>query len=394
MSVHADRPHTIDAVDNGISRQRYKFSSPGTAAESKRRESAPTAPPHRPRGRLLIALLMFGACAFGIFTVWDSFVRYKAYGVVVGRTIDVSSAISGEVSLESAYPGAVVEKNATLARVSNLEIDNQIQSVADELKIAEAKLQAESARIRWQTHVQETETTRAIAEFFATRSRLADVNGQLNVLKDQVEVEQILDQHSTIARRNLQQNILRQQAQAARLEEIRNEMNVLQTRAKKAQDAPRLSSEQIQPLELTCEKLRSELERLNAIRDQGAVRSPVNGRILWADRFTGERISENEPMFRILEESTLEVELFVPQSMTLRYQVGDTIELRIEPFGENIDCRVTAVGSEHRVPPEQIQRFYNKSTKLLPIRAIPARRYRNVRQLPIGAVARLPKRFF
>ena len=393
MSLNRDRTHKIENPEE-LSRSRYKFPTPPASATSELGPAAPTAstaPPHRPRGRALIAFLMFGACAFGIFTVWDSFARYGAYGVVVGRTIEVSSAIDGKVCHTDFLDGDVVEQNSALATVKNLEIENKILQVQDELKIAEAKLVAETARIRWQAHVQETETTRAIAEFFETRSRLEDVNGQLNVLRDQIQADKFLNQHSSVPKRQLRQRELEKAAQESRIVEIKNEMNVLQTRAQKAQDAPRLDKEQTLPLQMTCEKLRQELVRLEAIREQGQIKSPVDGRILWSQRFEGERVDRHEPMYRILQESTLEIEMFVPQSMTLQYQVGDVVQLKIEPFSERVNCRVTAIGTEHREPPEQIERFYNKSTKLLPIRVIPERKFRNVNRLPVGAVAKLPQ---
>lgn len=91
-----------------------------------------------------------------------------------------------------------------------------------------------------------------------------------------------------------------------------------------------------------------------------------------------------------MEESSLEIELFLPQEMTATYDVGDTVELRIEPFEELVPCEVVSIGSEHRQPPANIEVFYRKSVKLLPVKVKPAAKFMNDRRMSVGAVAKLP----
>ena len=94
----------------------FRFQGPATGAcpsaepEPTAAPAAPRTPPARRSGRLLLAVLMFAACSAGIATVWDSLLRYRAYGVVTGRIVDVSAPIDGV--LESVH----VREGTTSAR--------------------------------------------------------------------------------------------------------------------------------------------------------------------------------------------------------------------------------------------------------------------------------------
>ena len=104
----------------------------------------------------------------------------------------------------------------------------------------------------------------------------------------------------------------------------------------------------------------------------------------------GECIKPNEPLFSMIEESSLEVEVFLPQQLSDTYKVGDTIRLRIEPFDELVPCEVISIAAEHRRPPENIEVFYRSHVRLLPIRVKPLGEFSSDRKLSVGSVAQLP----
>jgi len=96
-------PSNRDGASRDPLRSTYRFSSGAKSDKAADRPSqpetarvvVPTAPKTRPRGRLLIAGLMFAACSAGIFTVWESLLRYKAYGVVTGQIVHVAAPVDG-----------------------------------------------------------------------------------------------------------------------------------------------------------------------------------------------------------------------------------------------------------------------------------------------------------
>ncbi len=86
----------------------------------------------------------------------------------------------------------------------------------------------------------------------------------------------------------------------------------------------------------------------------------------------------------------MEVEIYLPQHLSTKYKVGDTIELKIEPYNELVPCQVVAIGSEHRRPPGNIEVFYRSHVRLLPVRVKPQGTFAGGKKLSVGSVAKLP----
>ena len=378
-----------------VVRNAYRFqtgrSVPAPAEPSQPTDFvAPTAPRTRPRGRILIALLMFVACSVGIATVWDSLLRYPAYGVVTGRIINVSAPIDGVLKYVNVREGDEVRQNDRLGTVFDLECEQRLSRVADELRIAESDLHAEIARIQWQSHVQETEMTRSVAEFYEGAGQMYEETGALGVLRNELTRTRVLIESKAAKESDLKNQTIQEQAHSEKLTSLQKALHVLKERAETAASIPRLGTEQVAPLVAKIEMLLNETERLREYLAQGDLRTPVNGTVLSRHRPAGECIKSHEPLFTVMEESSLEIELFLPQNMTDRYDAGDMIDLKIEPFDGLIPCQVIAIGSEHRQPPANIEIFYRKDVKLLPIRVRPSATYASDRRMSVGAIAKLP----
>lgn len=393
MTSFTNDPQRTNIPTAAIDRSAYRFASahtPPSQTESPATNTSPERPPSRPRGRLLIAGLMFAVCALGVSTVWDSLLRYRAYGVVTGSIVNVSSRVDGVVTSLHIREGESVRQNERLATVRNLENEQQLARIADELKIAEATLYAEMAKMRWRTHVEDTETTRAIADVFQANSQLHDMQGKLEILTDQVETSRDLYGDGHLRANMLNESLAEKRATSAMVEETKLAIEVLRSRAEKARNIPRPGAEQMVPLVAKCNLLLNDIERLREQVLEGELRSPVNGRILQRFIPAGESIRNCEPLYSVLEESSVEVEMFIPQDMSDQFEVGDTIHVKIEPNDELVPCRVTAVGHEHRKPPEHIEVFYRKAVHLLPIRMTPLGKFAKEKELPVGAIAKLP----
>ncbi len=379
----------FEAAERGAYRFSRRHQSP---VSNQPAAAAPTAQPPatRRRGRLLIAGLLVAAVVSGIATVWDSLLRYRAYGVVTGQIVDVSVPIDGVLKYVHVREGDVVRQNDLLATVSDLEVEQRLARVADELRIADATLHAEIARIQWQARVDETEMTRAVVELFEADSRAHDAAGDLSIIRNDLARTRQLHERRAVPDADLVNQTLLEQAQQERLQAIRESLVVLKKRAEAAQRVPRLGSEQIAPLTAKFDMLLNEIERLREWIAQGELRSPVNGTVLARHQPAGECIKSHEPLFTVMEEASTEIELFIDQDMTNEFQVGKTVEVKIEPLNELVLCVVVAVGSEHRTPPPHIGIFYRHDVKLLPVRLRPVGPAADVRSLPVGAVAKLP----
>lgn len=377
-------------------RSTYRFQSGSATAKTEKTTPqtstpvSPTAPKTRPRGRFLIAVLMLMACSAGIFTVWESLLRYQAYGVVTGRIISVSAPVDGILKYVHVREGDEVRQDGRLATVFDLEYEQRLARVADELKIAEAALNAEIAKVQWDSHVQETEMTRSLADFYEGAGTVHAESGALGVIRNELARTHALVETKAAKERDLAQQTIQEEAQTDKLAAVQQALLVLKERAEAAAAVPRLGSEQVGPLVAKVDMLLNETQRIREWIAQGDLRAPVNGRILHRHHPAGECIKSHEPLFSVMEEASLEIEMFLPQEMTADYQVGDTMQLNIEPFDELVPCTVTGIGSEHRQPPENIEVFYRKAVKLLPIRVQPAPEFAADRRMSVGAVAKLP----
>lgn len=352
--------------------------------------ATPTPAKTRPRGRFLIAALMLAACASGLFTVWDNLLRYKAYGVVTGKIVNVSAPIDGVLQYVHVREGDHVRMDSRLATVFDLTYEQKLSRVEDEIKVAEADLHARLAKVRWESHVQETELTRSLADFYEGAGAVHEQEGMLGVIRNELKRTQELIASNAAKENDLVNQSIQESAHEDKLVAVEKALEVLKGRAEKAADAPRLGAEQIKPLVAKVDLLLNETKRIRQWMEQGDLRAPVNGIILSRHRPAGECIRSHETLFSMMEESSLEIEMFLPQDMTDKYSVGDTIELRIEPFDDLVPCEVVSIGTEHRQPPGNIEVFYRKAVKLLPIRVKPAAEFATDRRMSVGAVAKLP----
>jgi len=333
---------------------------------------------------------MIIACGGGAFTVWDSLFRYRAYGIVTGRIIEVAVPIEGVLTSLYVKEGDTVRQDTQLARVVDLEFEQQLARVTDELRIADATLQAEIARVRWQSQVDETEMTKSIAELYESTGRMHQENGSLELLRDQLEQTKKLHLKNATTNLELSSFTIQENAKQEELNSLQQWVKVLTERARRAAESPRLGAEQIQPMIAKSTLLLNEISRLRERIAQGSLRSPVNGTVLRRYHPAGECLKSNEPLFSMIEESSLEVEVFLPQQLSNTYKVGDTIHLKIEPFDELVPCEVILIGAEHRRPPESIEVFYRSHVRLLPIRVRPVGEFSSLKKLSVGSVAKLP----
>lgn len=344
----------------------------------------------RPRGRMLIAVLMLGACVSGILTVWDNLFRYQAYGVVTGRVVEVSTPMNGVLKYVHVREGEAVRQNQLLATVTDLELEQRLSRVADELRVAEATLHAEIAKIQWQAHVDDTEMTRAVADFHEARGYVEQEVGTLDILRDQLDRKISEREKLATTESDLLEKTIEERSHADKLGALQQSLMVLKARAERATSIPRLGTEQIEPLIAKSDMLLNEIGRIREWIDQGRLKAPVNGTVLRRHHPSGESVKSNEAMFTVMEESSTEIELYVSQQTSDEFRTGDVIKLIIEPFETPVPCVVTEIGTEHRSPPEHIEIFYRSKVKLLPIRLRPTGPQADDERLKVGAVARLP----
>jgi hypothetical protein len=131
--------------------------------------------------------------------------------------------------------------------------------------------------------------------------------------------------------------------------------------AEAGDDQLKLSSARIEAAQAELAEIRKRLE-------QAQVYAPANGVVLKSLRYAGEYCRADAPLLELLEEGSLEVVLYMPQGASALLAVGDEAELVVEPYAQQVRCKVVRLGEEYLPPPPQLERHYWAKEKLLPVR--------------------------
>jgi hypothetical protein len=159
-------------------------------------------------------------------------------------------------------------------------------------------------------------------------------------------------------------------------------------------NAPREDAAQLKPCFVRIENLQAEIGRLRERLNQNQIRSPVKGRVLMRHRFTGECVSRAQTIFEVLEDDSLAVVLYLPQSHAEQLHVGDDVEVMIEPRRERVSVVVDRIGDRFEPPPKNLQRYYRGASHLLPVYLRPKYRYGDDSPLRLDCEVRLPQALF
>ena len=363
----------------------------------------PTPLPKRPKGRWFIGLILAGCCAFAMYQVWDSFFRYQAYGVVEGQTILVSPPWEGVIQYIHVREGDAVRQGQVLVTMENLELKQRFHHLGDELRVAQANLEAESAKLKWQFSYSMDQSQGAVVAYYETLGNLLREQSRLEDLKLNLRRAEVLLGPKAISREEYDQIRLGKAGQEERIAKLQEALVELKKRADQAtsliQKKGELSAglkdngiEQLKPNLARIEALQAERVRLQEQIDQGLIRAPCSGLVLKITHFVGERCKATEPLLKVLEEGSLKVVLYLPQEACTLFTPGGDVSLLVDPYPERLSCTVIRIGDEFVLPPENIKRHYREGQKLLPVTLEPKDEWTRWMALRVGGVVKLAHR--
>ena len=370
-----------------------QYSSGAFQPPTARMKSPPVmsaTPPRPPRGRFFVVGMVLTVLGFGAFRVWDSFFRYTAFGVIEGRTVEVPAPVTGLVRYVHVREGDQVRQGDLLLTLDQHDLELRLGRLDDQLRMAQAKLDAELSATQWRVAQYLIEFHKASGEYSdkwaevrerqvrwrraqQSRARIAGMVEKKTATLDELEAA-VADEH----------------AQRDRLETLVEGLVSWQKRSQIAELQTQANLDVLQPLLAELRNLESEQGRLRDELARGQVRSPVNGTVLTRHRFTGEGAEHLQTLLTILEENSLEIVLYVPQQRIDEFQTDQTLEVSLPPFQDHIACRIARLGDENVSPPSQLQRHYAHQAKLLPVHLLPADARLEHPRVQLGAVVQLP----
>lgn len=353
--------------------------------------------PRRPKGRWFVGLLLLGVCAFAGYHVWDTFFRFHAHGVINGRVLAISPPWDGMVTAFHVQEGERVRQGQLLAIVANEELRQRLAQLGDEVQLARANLEAETARLRWQLAWNLDQNRGAETMYYEAWGQLLQESARLEDLRNNhLERGRQLDLTRAISREELDQIKYSIEGLEQKIARSKDALAELKRRAERTGNLLSDSSltengaVQLRPHLVRIETLLAEQARLRERLEKGQVRSPINGLVLKRHRFTGERSQTTGPLLTILEEGSLEVVLYLPQSSSEHWAINDELAVLVEPHPRAMVCRLVRLGDQFEPAPEAIRRNYAEGQKLLPAHLEPGEELQHSLGLRVGGVVRLP----
>jgi multidrug resistance efflux pump len=373
---------------------------PQGATSSRPDLALPTPLPKRPKGRWFVGGLLLTVVAVAGYNVWDSYFRYQAYGVVTGRQIDVSPPWEGALWYVHVRDGDKVRQGQLLVSVENVELQQRHAQLGDDLRVAQANLEAECARLKWQAAYNLDQGRGARVLYYEAWGTLLREQARVEDYRTQLRRAEVLHQERAVSQADVEQLGFALKGQTEMVAKLKEALPELAARADQAdgllKKGSRLGSgledngaDQLKPFFVRIEALQAERARVQERLEKGQVRAPVNGLVVKVRHFAGEHVKPGEPVVTLLEEGSLEVVLYMPQNASNALTPDDEVRVGLEPYREALSCRVVRADDEFEAAPEQLRRHYREGQRLLPVHLRPDGEQERWMALRIGGVVKL-----
>jgi multidrug resistance efflux pump len=361
----------------------------------------PTPLPQRPRGRWFVGLFLVLFCGAVGKQVWDAFFRFQAYGSVTGRALQVSPMWDGVVRSIHVREGEEVRQGQLLVSVESLELKHRHAQLGDDLRVAQATLDGEVAKLKWQAALHLDQGKGAQALYYEAHGELLREQAKLEQLNASLRrAGQSLAQHA-VAPEDYDQIRYTRQGQEQKIAQLKKSVEELRQRMEQARSLrptkggsgdsiADYGGDHLKPFLARIEALHAERGRVQEQMEQGEIRAPVNGVVLKVAHFAGERCKAGDLLVTLLEESSLEVVLYVPQQAGDQFTEGSTVDLLVEPMARPLSGTVVRCGATLEPAPEHLKRHYPEGQHLLPVYVRPGEEAERWLALRVGATVRLP----
>ena len=350
----------------------------------------PTPMPKRPKGRLLVGTFLSLVVGAGAMTVWNSVFRYQAYGGVTGRVVELSAPWGGVLQTIHVREGDLVRQDELLATVVNPELDRQVETKRDELRIAQATLNAQVADLHVRAQTRNDDQHRALAQYYELWGQLLQEESKLADMTAKRERSEGLSADQLVTEEKLQQLRFDESGQRSKVDKLSQAVERLRSVVEETGVAADEFHAQLKPFALQIETLQNEIVRLRETASLGAIRAPVNGRVIKVHRFTGEYSDPEFPIFEVLVDGSVEAVLYVSQEDSSQFHVGRLLELEVPPAVDKATCVVVRIADQYEPVPMSIEIHYRKNEKLLPVYARPLEGAHDRALLRLGCEVRLP----
>ena len=337
--------------------------------------------------RLLVSLVFFALTGYAGYELWDTFWRYEAIGTVTGHFIGVFGPWDGLVHYTHVTEGESVRQGQLLVTLENTELRRGLARNEDELRVAQADLEAQTSRLKWQSSQQRDIYQESVAVYYKAWGDLTADEAQLGELKIHHERLVGLHKQGLVSSTELDQAAFAVHGQDNKVAKEREALVELRKRIDGGRGMVDNGEEQLKPFLARLSSLQAEHQRLLQQLDEGSIIAPTNGIVVRRHRFTGEFVPHSEPILTLVEEGSQEIVLYLRQPSSKSLAIGDKVSIVVESLHEPLECFVKRIGQEFVSAPDSIKRYYRENEQLLPVYLQPIGRL----VVSLGATIKLPR---
>ena len=399
----AEKSDRDPALDNGLS------SPPGDRRESdielsgrplaepkhsgpRSSETPEHAPPEvsrRPNARRTVVAILVASLGFSVFAAWNTFLRYSAYGIVSGRVMELTSPWPAKVEAVYVRAGDTVRQGDILAIVSDPELDASIDRLGDEIRSAQAELDAQVALLAVAAHNRRDENQKIRANYYDLKGQLLSEESKLASLESKLALRLQLLKSGTVSNEEIDSTRYIIQGLNDKIEHLQQAVHTLEERLEES-DETSIDEAALAPSLAKIEQFQAEIRRLRERQLQGTLRAPSGGTVMSISRHAGERVRQEDPFIELLQDGSIELVIFVQQDQASTFAVGQTIDAVVAPLDQQLSCEVVRIGDRYEKPVYQIQSHYRRAENLLPVHLRPLTDLSSETPLRLGSVVRIP----
>lgn len=344
----------------------------------------------RPRGRFLAVLILVTAVGSVGYSLWTTFWRDAAFGIVTGKVTKISAPWEGTLSAIYVRAGDQVRQGDVLATVDDPELQAEIERLGDQLRSWQAELDAQTALLAIAARERNDKTTEIRAHYFDMRGELLAEQARYAELTNKLKRRRELANKRAYSEEETESLEFMAKGLLAKIENLCQATEAFEVRLQETPASDR--TDQLKPWLAKIEATQAEIVRLREKQNRGVIRAPLNGTVVTVAGRIGQR-TEAQALVELLPTNEFELQLFVEQGRIEQYQPGEEIEVVIDPATQPISCRIARIGTRLEKPEARVSARYRPDERLIPVLLEPIDLPAGF-TLRLGSTIRQPTRFF
>lgn len=328
---------------------------------------------------MLIGTILMALLGAGCFIVWDGVFRFQAFGVIEANKLEVRASIAGVVQRVYVSEGDHVRTGDPLVVIENPDFERRLRRTQDELRLAEAQLDATIAKLRW-------EAQSNAAQLFELTGKLREHRAELQRLDRSLERATKLKQAGAITDELFDQTLFAKSGKTGLIEMYEEAIANYRRRSDSAGGEFEVPLDQLRPALISIENLRHEIELLHQEAQASWIRAAMPGLVTHKTCLTGKWVDVSEPLVELVEIGSSKPVVYFRQHDTKSLQAGSEVVIHLEPHEQPLMCRVKKFSNHYEPAPAAISRFYGQQEPLLPVILEPT----TATTFPPGAILKVP----